>query len=764
MRNWRARHRPCPGPHRSWPSWATLPVEGLATALACALASLLAACSDSAPAPLPTEVVIEAPAGWQDLPSTLHFSANAGVSNPGLQWQWQFGDGSTSTEANPSHHYAQAGRYEVSLVLSNAAGQSKTARAQVRVADLALTHESVCRPAGPALGWCWQAPLPQGNVLFDHLLAADRPLWAVGELGTLLRSDDGGSSWQAAAGIPRTDLLAVAAPTRDVAWVVGDHGLVLRTLDKGASWRSFSAGDDVVRPVTLQALDASTAWITAGDGVARLTTDGGQTWTRLAPPGAELGFSSVTLRDAQDAWALLRTGPQGPRLWRRVLPGGDWTELPLPRLAAGSGLQLAELQFDARGRALLVGDELRLDFSAPAARRAWWRDFAAGRWVPLALPAAVQSGPFTSLRLQRDGSLYAVQTGAGSRALRTTDDGVQWSEVAGPAVADAPLLELRPFGAERLSATDGRARLYASADGGASWRPLGASRAFGARLGSVWAFDRRHVLAAGDQGLLRTLDGGRSWQREPGGDGLGIVRLHFAADGRSGWAIVDGNRVVRSLDQGHSWSPSGSFDGGTPPALADLQFIDAQRGWALSFLGTAAGSLFYTTDGGQRWQAASGAAGVEGLAALRFGDADRGVAVGPAGTAFVSGDGGRSWTRRPTGIALPLNALAFSGERTVLAVGEAGVIVRSTDAGQNWQSVASPTTQALRAIRFVSPDLGYAVGGNGTVLHTRDGGRSWVAQDAATSVGLNALGFVDELTGWIVGDGGSILATATGGP
>lgn len=41
------------------------------------------------------------------------------------EWQWDFGDGTTSTEENPTHEYAQSGTYQVSLVACNIAGCSE---------------------------------------------------------------------------------------------------------------------------------------------------------------------------------------------------------------------------------------------------------------------------------------------------------------------------------------------------------------------------------------------------------------------------------------------------------------------------------------------------------------------------------------------------------------------------------------------------------------------------------------------------------------
>lgn len=51
-------------------------------------------------------------------------------------WRWDFGDGATSTVQNPSHTYAKAGTYNVSLTASNAAGSSnKTKFVTVSLGD-----------------------------------------------------------------------------------------------------------------------------------------------------------------------------------------------------------------------------------------------------------------------------------------------------------------------------------------------------------------------------------------------------------------------------------------------------------------------------------------------------------------------------------------------------------------------------------------------------------------------------------------------------
>lgn len=53
-----------------------------------------------------------------EAPLTVQFTDKS--QGPAATWQWDFGDGTTSTEQNPSHVYSDAGTYTVTLTVSNA--------------------------------------------------------------------------------------------------------------------------------------------------------------------------------------------------------------------------------------------------------------------------------------------------------------------------------------------------------------------------------------------------------------------------------------------------------------------------------------------------------------------------------------------------------------------------------------------------------------------------------------------------------------------
>ncbi|HEV7329727.1 MAG TPA: PKD domain-containing protein [Flavisolibacter sp.] len=60
------------------------------------------------------------------LPLEVNFTDGSDTTAGAItQWFWDFGDGSTSTESNPSHIYTKPGTYKVSLVVTNASGCSK---------------------------------------------------------------------------------------------------------------------------------------------------------------------------------------------------------------------------------------------------------------------------------------------------------------------------------------------------------------------------------------------------------------------------------------------------------------------------------------------------------------------------------------------------------------------------------------------------------------------------------------------------------------
>ena len=178
--------------------------------------------------------------------------------------------------------------------------------------------------------------------------------WLAGRHGGLMRTDDGGETWTAAAlplaGNAKPDLNAMHFVDRDCGWVVGDNGTILRTLDGGQAWVVQETGVPGVRsekrPERIQLADRVVT-VDTGDrtpgltlsavrfvsrdrgwvlgyfrGEARSlilhTRDGGATWKIEADiTGEEL--NAIFVVDADRVWAVgARVRPGMQSIYRRA--------------------------------------------------------------------------------------------------------------------------------------------------------------------------------------------------------------------------------------------------------------------------------------------------------------------------------------------------------------------------------------------------------------------------------------------------------------
>ncbi len=88
-------------------------------------------------------------------PLAVNFSS-AGSTDPGgssLTYSWNFGDGSTSTAANPSHTYSAAGNYTAVLTVRNSAGATGTASVSITAGNTMPALNISAPPTGGAFDW-----------------------------------------------------------------------------------------------------------------------------------------------------------------------------------------------------------------------------------------------------------------------------------------------------------------------------------------------------------------------------------------------------------------------------------------------------------------------------------------------------------------------------------------------------------------------------------------------------------------------------------
>lgn len=147
-----------------------------------------------------------------------------------------------------------------------------------------------------------------------------------GYLPLVLRSDDGGSTWQESTVSvpPQPDiqdapaLHSVDFCDQQTGWAVGNN-LIVHTVDSGRTWETKSWGKDEVGLLAVKCLSAESAWAVGRDGLILHTADGGRSWQHQDGGGRE---NLVRVRFFDDTgWVV--GGQPGKGVLLRTHNGGE---------------------------------------------------------------------------------------------------------------------------------------------------------------------------------------------------------------------------------------------------------------------------------------------------------------------------------------------------------------------------------------------------------------------------------------------------------
>lgn len=187
---------------------------------------------------------------------------------------------------------------------------------------LAQERESagvMVEPAAPAR-------LAPRSLLLD---AVERgPLWvAVGERGHILVSSDRGATWTQSQVPTRVLLTAVWMHDERLGWAVGHDETILRTRDGGATWQSVYSDADAERPLLdVWFRDAENGFAIGAYGAFLVTGDGGTTWSER--PISEDDFHLNEIAAAGDG--TLYIAAEAGHLYRSADRGESWQSLGAP--------------------------------------------------------------------------------------------------------------------------------------------------------------------------------------------------------------------------------------------------------------------------------------------------------------------------------------------------------------------------------------------------------------------------------------------------
>ena len=241
------------------------------------------------------------------------------------------------------------------------------------------------------------------------------------------------------------------------------------------------------------------------------------------------------------------------------------------------------------------------------------------------------------------------------------------------------------------------------------------------------------------------------WQSQSSGV-TSRLRGVSAVSASVAWASGANGTVLRTIDGGRTWQPL-PVPGAEALDFRDVDAMSDRVAHVLSIGAGAASRIYATTDGGAHWDLRFANTDPKGfLDAMSFWDETRGVAVGDSvdGHFFIlmTTDSGRTWTRVPDDRlppALPGEGAYAASGTNVAVVGRdhvwigttAARVLRSPDGGLTWTVANAPLAHGASAgifsIAFRDAQHGIVVGGDyqkeseasDNAAVTMDGGVTW---------------------------------------
>ena len=135
-----------------------------------------------------------------------------------------------------------------------------------------------CEPCASTASWK-EVSAPTVNQIFGIYFPTNQTGWAVGPLGNIMKSTDGGMTWSAQSS-PFTGNLWQIEMIDEQTGVIGGSEGIIRTTDGGKNWAIVYNNGSVGG---IDFVNSSVGYAAGGDeSIVLKTIDGGKTWTELS--------------------------------------------------------------------------------------------------------------------------------------------------------------------------------------------------------------------------------------------------------------------------------------------------------------------------------------------------------------------------------------------------------------------------------------------------------------------------------------------------
>jgi len=258
-----------------------------------------------------------------------------------------------------------------------------------------------------------------------------------------------------------------------------------------------------------------------------------------------------------------------------------------------------------------------------------------------------------------------------------------------------------------------RGHVLFTPDKGRTWRQARVPTR--AMLTGVAFYGNQSGWAVGhDEVILRTADGGQSWQKvhEASEDGRALLDVWFK-DALNGFAIGAYGICLRTRDGGLGWESVRISDGDW-----HLHHMAQSKSGRL-YIAAEAGQIYRSDDGGETWITLASPYNGSFFGVLPR-EEDALIVFGLRGHVFGSGDAGNTWHPLSTGtVATLAHGLALADGRILLA-GLAGTLLVGREENTSFAAIPGPGRRGIWAV-IQTPDQGIICFGEGGAVHLEPG-------------------------------------------
>ncbi|MPR34332.1 hypothetical protein GBK04_13440 [Cytophagaceae bacterium SJW1-29] len=584
-----------------------------------------------------------------------------------------------------------------------------------------------------AEAWTWQNPLPDGEDFNDIHFVSDLVGIAVGNKGKIVRTTDGGDTWNVVSFAGKDDLKSVYFTSSTVGWVAGSFSSTIwKTTDAGLTWSDVNLGG--LYPVNdLFFTDPNNGWLLSANGAVVRTNDGGLTWTPYTTgtgTGQRVHFTSYLV-----GWMVGYNGG----LAKTTDGGVNWTQISS---GIGTNSSWSDVFFVNPSIGWIAGYGGALYKTVDGGNT--WNNMI----------GAFSTNTYFKAIFFSDVSHGTLLTSQG--IFVTSDGGVNWSSTVSPPTYTAAIYM---WDATKAWITGRAGRILKGSQGPTSyeWKTTlgqGTVAGEGDYGKSTLDFADKNIGWAGTTSnfLTKTVNGGKVWTKTTL---FGVVALDFL-DQNIGYAVAAGTNtpkaIYKSTDGGTSWIKQ--YDLGSSYFESKIHFIDSNTGWVSNQQ-----SLYRTTDGGISWNSSNLP---DLINSLFFTNASTGYAgTGFSGQLAKTTDGGVTWSIVGSLDSGPLYNIYFINNSTGWVSGNTAK--KTTDGGATWNDFIVDGSPLGRSdLSFSDPLHGVMLVSNyGAEGHyyfkTQDGGSTWTRASIPTRIYPDRIKTTGPDNAWVMNNYGAIM-------